>query len=839
MSKLDQATHKRFIDEYAAEYPLYERYAAALKKCLEQACAVALPEALVQSRPKAIASFAEKCVRKQDKYKDPVRDMTDLCGARVIVQTLQQVKAVRQFIEANFKIEESDDKTESLGATEFGYRDMHYIVRLRPDEPPSGISSEDASAIGDRRAEVQVRTWVQHAWADTLHDRMYKTKLKYPAEFKRIGALLAAIMEDGDRSFDRLAEDIDGMLANYSAFAAPGDVRKEIEAQRLILANAPARKRPGIALSLARLLAATGDYAGVVAELEPHAGAAGSVQDEIALELGHARCRRHASAPRSDDFRKGQADLQGVVDRLAKPTRSHVPNLRRQRSLRAHALARLAWSHSLQPGGAPTARSLYQAALALEPVNPYFLAEVVGHEIHWQGGPDRAAVLAPQIRAAIGVCHEHLSNGTEMPYACFTAGRLSLLLGESHDALCLYARGIRHFLSGASATPADVLEAEEQWLLLVCGARQPEEGYRWCLDLLALARRAGSAATAAEPAPAPVIVVAGGAGTLGGAESACVHGLLAAALPGFNGLVISGGTRAGAPGAVGAAVEWSDRNGGRAFRTRGYLPALLSEHEPRDERYDERVACGENGFSPEQPLRYWRDMLEAGISPAAVRVFGFGGGRISGCEYAMALALGATVGLVVGSRGRADKTIADPAWSGDPNLIPLPCDPATVRAFLQPHRSDIAEDAIEGMARNFHEAYVAGGANRWPDHLKPWPKLPETYKTANREQARYMIRILESCGFVVRPAAAKPSAIQFTDEEVERMAELEHGRWNVERLRDGWRPGPRDDARKRHPCLVPWSDGRALTEEIKAYDRNAVRLFPSHLARVGLEVARP
>jgi len=36
------------------------------------------------------------------------------------------------------------------------------------------------------------------------------------------------------------------------------------------------------------------------------------------------------------------------------------------------------------------------------------------------------------------------------------------------------------------------------------------------------------------------------------------------------------------------------------------------------------------------------------------------------------------------------------------------------------------------------------------------------------------------------------------------MAELEHGRWNIERLRDGWRPGPRADEKKIHDCLVAW-----------------------------------
>ena len=67
------------------------------------------------------------------------------------------------------------------------------------------------------------------------------------------------------------------------------------------------------------------------------------------------------------------------------------------------------------------------------------------------------------------------------------------------------------------------------------------------------------------------------------------------------------------------------------------------------------------------------------------------------------------------------------------------------------------------------------------------------------------------------------------------MAEMEHGRWIIERLSDGWRYGPRDDARKLHNCLVSWAE---LSEDIKKHDRNAVRSFPSILAKAGLEVYR-
>jgi hypothetical protein len=55
---------------------------------------------------------------------------------------------------------------------------------------------------------------------------------------------------------------------------------------------------------------------------------------------------------------------------------------------------------------------------------------------------------------------------------------------------------------------------------------------------------------------------------------------------------------------------------------------------------------------------------------------------------------------------------------------------------------------------------------------------------------------------------------------LERLAENAHNLWAAQRLKDGWRPGPRrDDAAKIHPCLVPYAD---LPESEKEYDRIAV-----------------
>jgi hypothetical protein len=56
-------------------------------------------------------------------------------------------------------------------------------------------------------------------------------------------------------------------------------------------------------------------------------------------------------------------------------------------------------------------------------------------------------------------------------------------------------------------------------------------------------------------------------------------------------------------------------------------------------------------------------------------------------------------------------------------------------------------------------------------------------------------------------------------ELTERLAEHAHDVWARQRLGDGWRYGEeRNDARKEHPCLVPYAD---LSDGEKAYDRNA------------------
>ena len=837
--------HKKQIEAYTEIRPKYVTYADALKRVMERACHVSFPDAFVQARAKTVSSFAEKAARRFEKYPDAVNQMTDLCGGRVIVQTTEQVRAVRSFIEANFKILESEDKGLLLSLDEFGYRDMHYIVRLRPDRTGAlGFKPEEEADIGDKRAEIQVRTWLQHAWADTLHDRMYKNELKPSADSARTGALLAALMEEGDRNFNVLAEDLDGLIANYTAIAPRGDVEKKIAIQQLILDNEINReKKPGLALTLARLVAASGDHERVVALLTPYrqppdGRAPVANQCELLMELGYNLCWVHRERPSSDEYLQGKGYLDEAVRLCECAELAFVPHLRKDKSLYARALSRLGWALAAIPGEEPEARRCFRQAHEQEPANPYYLSAMLGFELRFVHDGGLSDSMATTIREAVRTCLAHATAGIELPYAFFTAGRLSLLLKEWDAALGHYARGIHYCLAGVYCVPPDALSEAEHWVRGIhFGVKVPPESQR-VIDLLAMGHQAARNVSPAASTlfPPPVLIVAGGAASLEAPLVEKIRILLKDACGRFRGTIISGGTTSGVPGCIGDVAGELASKGGKHFRLIAYRPARLPDGVSAHPYYDEHFTVGKD-FLPEQILRNWSDLLAAGVRLQDVLLLGLGGGSLSAVEYRIALGLGASVGIVAGTGGSAEKLLADSLWSGLPNLYQLPFDPATVRAFVMPADHDMDPEAQLEMAKTFHVNYVAGSSRRLPPNMRPWNILDETFKKANLEQAHYSVEILEAAGFEAKKVDGPPVLFtSFSDAEVERMAELEHGRWNVERLRDGWRSGKtRDDSHKIHDCLVPWAE---LPDDIKRYDRDAVRAFPEILAKAGLEVRR-
>ncbi|MCX6619547.1 MAG: hypothetical protein NTY38_00405, partial [Acidobacteria bacterium] len=146
----------------------------------------------------------------------------------------------------------------------------------------------------------------------------------------------------------------------------------------------------------------------------------------------------------------------------------------------------------------------------------------------------------------------------------------------------------------------------------------------------------------------------------------------------FRGTVISGGTESGV-----AAVAGSLAQPRGEIRAVGYLPATTPPGTRIDRRYTHHRRTSGDGFSILEPIAYWEDLFGSGFKPGDVSLIGFHGGRLAACEYRMALALGARVGIVEGSGGEADALLASEHWKGHPGLSRLPLDPAAIAEFLE------------------------------------------------------------------------------------------------------------------------------------------------------------
>jgi class 3 adenylate cyclase/tetratricopeptide (TPR) repeat protein len=145
---------------------------------------------------------------------------------------------------------------------------------------------------------------------------------------------------------------------------------------------------------------------------------------------------------------------------------------------------------------------------------------------------------------------------------------------------------------------------------------------------------------------------------------------------------------------------------------------------------------------------------------------------------------------------------------------------------------------VEVLAEAAHEEFRATQAhNPNSTPLPPWASLPETYRNANRAQVADIPWKLFELGYELSPSGGlDPHEISMPPDKIERLAIYEHDRWMAERIRNGWTYGkPRDNAKRLHPCLVPWD---VLTDEEKEKDRDAVRNMPNLIAKAGFRVRR-
>ena len=152
----------------------------------------------VKSRVKSESSIRKNIVEKRKEY-SKLEDAHDFSGIRIITFFADEVDLVAGIINKEFVVDEelSVDKRKLLDPDRFGYLSLHYVVHLSP----SRLKLTEYQRFKECQSEIQIRSILQHAWAEIEHDLGYKSKKAVPKEIQRRFSRIAGLLEIADSEF--------------------------------------------------------------------------------------------------------------------------------------------------------------------------------------------------------------------------------------------------------------------------------------------------------------------------------------------------------------------------------------------------------------------------------------------------------------------------------------------------------------------------------------------------------------------------------------------------------------------------------------------------------------
>ena len=218
--KLDMHS-EMILDEYHEKLPVYEKMKTVilrlLQSCLEENHILVSG---LEARVKTEQSLAGKLELKGFKYRS-LDDITDVVGARIIAFYSDEVDIISALAEKLFEIDwdNSVDKRKMLEIDRFGYLSLHYVCRI----PETLYKDPEAPQINKIRFELQMRSTLQHVWANMYHDIGYKSDVEIPIEYQRNMTRLAGMLELADEQFSHIRKEINGYRRTVQSMVANGN----------------------------------------------------------------------------------------------------------------------------------------------------------------------------------------------------------------------------------------------------------------------------------------------------------------------------------------------------------------------------------------------------------------------------------------------------------------------------------------------------------------------------------------------------------------------------------------------------------------------------------------
>lgn len=155
----------------------------------------------IEPRLKDNDSLIAKALYRNKNYNNPYDDITDKVGLRVVLLLNTDTKSVEDIIVScdfwDYSLDRNFEEEKRSKPYEFNYQSIHCIVR-----PSDKAIGQHSSLNKSMACEVQIRTILQHAYAELTHDTIYKPNVPISADIKRAASKSMALIEASGDYFE-------------------------------------------------------------------------------------------------------------------------------------------------------------------------------------------------------------------------------------------------------------------------------------------------------------------------------------------------------------------------------------------------------------------------------------------------------------------------------------------------------------------------------------------------------------------------------------------------------------------------------------------------------------
>lgn len=188
------------VEQFTLLRPQYVAFTERTRSLIDELLKIhGIKTHLIDGRTKTVDSFREKIRRPGKSYTDPLAELPDLSGIRIIVYYLDDVEKVSDILSREFTVLESETShlASEYSPDQFGYISLHSVVSLNTDRE----KLPEWKAYKGYRSEIQIRTVLQHSWAAVSHALQYKHESDVPKQLRRKLYRLSGLFELADEEF--------------------------------------------------------------------------------------------------------------------------------------------------------------------------------------------------------------------------------------------------------------------------------------------------------------------------------------------------------------------------------------------------------------------------------------------------------------------------------------------------------------------------------------------------------------------------------------------------------------------------------------------------------------